>query len=206
VGVRLGQLVAVALPVAICFFLLVALVLAVAEAVEVVPFVALPVVVALAVALLPPGLALLPPGLALLPPGLALLLAGLPLGPPLVLVLDGLSVPAGVALGIADVLAFGVAAGEELGGHAGGVGLGWPVDAPPRPPPSVSEPAWTPEPATLGGPPGLLEVIPTAEASWTNASCSGGTARAMPMANTAQASARAGRSSLSRQSREERRA
>jgi hypothetical protein len=55
----------------------------------------------------------------------------------------------------------------------------------------------------LGTPPPVLELeIPTtAEPSWTNASRSGDTASTMPMANTAQAAAMAGRSSPYRQSR-----
>ena len=51
----------------------------------------------------------------------------------------------------------------------------------------------------------MLElVIPTAEPSVTKASRSGGTDRATPMANTAQATARAGRSHPYRQSRSSR--
>ena len=59
-----------------------------------------------------------------------------------------------------------------------------------------------PGPVTPGG--GLLlcwDVIPTAVLRLTKAWRSGGSARATPMANKAQATARAGRSSPSRQSR-----
>jgi len=193
VGLGLRQLV----PVALGVFLPAALLLAVAEAVEVVLLVALPaglaVVAALVVALV-------------LPLELALLLAGLPLGLPLAPVPGGLvGVPAGATLGVTDLLAVGVADGEELDGHTVPVWLWRPLDALPWLPPPSDKPPGTAEPAALGTL-ALLEVIPTAVVSWTNASCSGGTASATPRANTAQAIARAGRSSPSRQSRDERRA
>jgi hypothetical protein len=193
VGLGLRQLV----PVALCVFLPAALLLAAAEAVEVVLLLALPAGLAVAVAL---EVALV------LPLGLALLLTVLPLGPALVLVLPGLlAVAAGRALRVTDLLAVGVADGEELGRHPVCVGLGGPLDAVPWLPPPSDKPPGT-ELAALGTLLALLEVIPTAVLSWTNASCSGGTARATPRANTAHAIARAGRSSPSRQSRDERRA
>jgi len=89
-----------------------------------------------------------------------------------------------------------VAVEEGLGGHAVAVPLTWPAGAPPEtaPPPAVL--SGVPEPAGASTPWLLLgELIPTAEPSWTMASRSGGTARATPMANTAQAIARAGRNS-----------
>ncbi len=168
--------------------------LAVAEAGEVVLLVALPAGLGL-----PIVLAVLL-GLALLP------LAGLPVGLPVVLPLAGVGVGCGVAFGVgAGLLAVATADAEELGGHPVAVGLSRWVVAPPGLAPLVSEPARSPEPSTLGTPLALLAVIPTTEPTLTSASCSGGTARAMPMANTAQAIATAGRISPSRQPRAGRR-
>ena len=112
---------------------------------------------------------------------------------------------AGITLGVADVLALAGAAGVEVVGHAAGEGLVSLSDVLPWAA-LPDEPSGNAEPFRLGGPwLALLVLKPTAEPIWSNASCSGGTARAMPMANTAQAIATAGRSSLSRQSRAGRR-
>ena len=194
VGLGLWQVGPVAGVVAPCVFLLVALVLA-AEAVEAVLLVALRV-----------GLAL--PGPLVVTLGLALLLVGLPVGLALVLPLDGLvGVPSGVGCGVAaKLLAFGTADDEEADEHTIAVGLSRWVVAPPGLAPLVSEPAWLAEPFRLGGRPGALLVLkPSPEPIWSSASCSGGTARAMPMTNTAQAIATAGRISHSRQPRAGRR-
>jgi hypothetical protein len=138
-----------------------------------------------------------------LPLGLALLLAGLPLGLLLVLPLGGLVTGlAGGTFGVADLVGLAAAVDEEVDGHGVGGPLLWPAEARPWLAPPPDEPAGLPDPVTPAAPPLVLEEeIPTAEPSWTKASRSGGTARAMPMANTAQATARAGRSSPYRQSR-----
>jgi hypothetical protein len=162
---------------------LVALLLAVAVEVEVA--VAVPVA---AVLPLSPGLPLGAP----LPPDL-------PLGAPL----DGaVPEPVGGTLGsalldLADLDALGD------GQAAVACALLWLADELEGPaPPPLAEPATLPAPFRLGVPPlGLDEVIPTADESETTASRSGGRARTTPMANTAQAAARAGLSSPSRQSR-----
>ena len=148
--------------------------------------------------------------------GLALLLAGL------VLVLSAglVAVAAGVAVGLGDLLAVCEGDGEGLDGHAVAVALsgllgllGMPLGlAPP-----ADELIWLAlTPSVPGAPPLLLlllpplllllEANPTAEPSCTKAWRSGGTARATPMANTAQAAARPDRSSTSRRSRGWRRA
>jgi hypothetical protein len=133
---------------------------------------------------------------------------GLTLVPPLPLALPlAVAVPepagdtTGSALpGLADFDALGDEVGE---GHAvvafALLGLAGEL---PGPAPPFAEPAALPEPARLGVPLlGLGEEIPTADPSETNASRSGGKARTTPMANTAQAAARIGLSSPSRQSR-----
>ena len=139
--------------------------------------------------------------------GLVLLLAGL------VLVL--LAVPRALLAGLVLVLLVASSDwdGEELDGHAVACALVWllgmllgvaasaeePIGL--LPDPSVP---WDPLPLLLG------EVIPTAEPTseliCTKAWRSGGTARATPMANTAQAAARPDRSSTSRRNRGWRRA
>jgi hypothetical protein len=195
VAVELGQLVPVAVAVALCVFLLVALVLAAAGGVEVVLLAALTAGLALSVALV-------------MSLGLELLLVGLPLGLPLVLALDGLvGVTSEVAVGVVGLLAVDAADGEEPGGHGVAARLGLPADGLPWPPAPADEGTRTPVPAALPAPPVLLaeNTPPTELPKLTSAWCSGGTARAMPMANTAQAIARAGRSSPSRQSRAGRR-
>ena len=166
-----------------------ALLLAFAEAVEVavlvaVPF-AVPVVVAVLVAVVvPPGL--VPP--PTVPPPDPLL-AGL---------LDALLT--GVPLGVTDLA--GLAATDEGEEHPAGSTLLEAAEAAPWPVPLAAEPICVPDPFALGTPLAVLElVIPTAEPSWTTAWRSGGIASATPMANTAHAAARAGRSSPSRQSR-----
>ena len=129
-------------------------------------------------------------GLVLLVAGLALVL--LPAG----LVLVAAEVTVGLALLEGD--------GEELDGHAVGITrarlLGMLL--------GLRSAGRRAHRAARSGPrPGLWrllweeEVNPAAWPSWTKAWRSGGTARATPMANTAQAAARAGRSSPSRQSR-----
>jgi hypothetical protein len=175
------------------FLLLVTPVLAFAEAVAaalLVPvaltvLVADAVLVAVAVPLsLGPPLAGLSPGLLLVP------LGGL---------VTGL---AGVTLGLTGLV--GLAADDaEADGHAVAFPLLGPAEVRPWLAPPPDEPPRLPDPATPGTPwLVLVEEIPTAEASWTKASRSGGTARATPMANTAQTAARAGRSSPYRQSRD----
>jgi hypothetical protein len=188
----------------------VALVLAVAVA-EADPdalavLVALPLAVAVEVAeavpvTVPVGEALpLSLGLTLVPP------LPLPLGLPLALPLAvAVPEPVGGTLGSALLdLADLDALGDEVGeGHAVvACALLWLADELSGPAPPFAEPAALPEPARLGVPLlGLEEEIPTAEPSETKASRSGGRARTTPMANTAQAAARTGLSSPSRQSR-----
>jgi hypothetical protein len=130
---------------------------------------------------------------------LVLLLAGLVL----VLLLAGLVLVLLLASSDLD--------GEELDGHAVACALVWLLDmlvwlldmllgvAP-----SGDEPiGLLLDPSVPWDPPllPLWEVIPTAEPICTKAWRSGGTARATPMANTAQAAARPDRSSTSRRSR-----
>jgi len=201
-----GVTVAQGFPAAVAAFLLpVALVLAVAEAVVVLPaalalWVPVAVAVAVAVAVLVAVAVPLAPGLAL---PLAVLVPGLLLVP-LGGVVTGL---AGDTLGVTDLAGLAAAGDEDVGEHAVVFPLLRPAGVRPWLVPPPVEPAWLPDPATLGALVLMLEEeIPTAEAIWTTASRSGGTARAKPMANTAQAAARAGRSSPYRQSRASRRA
>ena len=188
-------------PVALAGFSLpAALVLAFAEAAEVAPLVAVPVPVAVGVAV----------AVSL---ALALLLAGLPLAPLSVapvgwLLTELAGVLVGVTVGVSDLLRSefaGLAAAVDDGEtdtHAGGRPLLPAAEVPPGPAPLAAELAWVPAPFRLGALPGLeLENPTTAVLRWTKASRSGGTASATPMANTAQAAARAGRSSPYRQSR-----
>lgn len=189
---------------AAAFLLPVALVFAVAEAVAVAVLVALPLAVAVAVLVaeaVPVAEALsLPDGLRVELP-----LAGLPLVPPLELLLAGeVCELSGAALGFTDLLGVAdLAAGEEVDGHAAGCALlFWLDGALAGPAPPFAELAALPEPSRLGAfPLALDDEIPTAEPSWTKAWRSGGRARTTPMANTAQAAARTGLSSPSRQSR-----
>jgi hypothetical protein len=184
---------------ALAFLVPVALVFAVAEAVVgellVAPPVALAVPVALALAVLVVVLVAV-----VLPVGLALLLAGLAL----VLLSAGLlAVAAGLAVGLGDLLASCEGDGVELGGHEVTVVLARLLGrllglAPPAdeliglaPDPSV--------PVVPGVPRAVVN--PTAEPICPKACRSGGTASVTPMANTAQAAARADRSSTSRRSR-----
>ena len=195
VGVEQG------VPVAVAGFLLpVALVLAFAEAVVVPLLVAVAVTLAVAVAV--PVAVALTLELAL---ELALPLAGLSLGMPLVLPPDGLVTGvagAGVALGVTDLDGLGRGgrrgsrrAGGRLPAALAGRGAALAGTAARRARLGARS-------GRAGAPPLVLEEeIPTAVPSWTKASRSGGTARATPMANTAQATARAGRSSPYRQSR-----
>jgi hypothetical protein len=193
-----GVAVAGQVPVAVAAFLLpVALVLAFAEAdlVAVLVAVALSVAVAVAVTVavaVPVAVAVAVP----LSPGLAVLLAVLL--PPLGGLTTGL---AEGTLGVTGLAGLAAADGEA-DGHAGAVRLLWAAEVRPRLAPPPDEPSLVPDPARLGAPPPVLEEeIPTAVLSWTKASRSGGSARATPMANTAHAAARAGRSSPYRQSR-----
>ena len=192
------------LPVAVAaFLLLVALTFDLADADEVAVLVALLLAVAVpdAVAVLVAEAVPVEEELALsLGLTLVLPLAGLSLVPAAGAVCE----PAGVTLGVCDLLAFGLAAAddEEADGHAVAFALLRLADELARPAPPFAELAALPEPARLGGRPlALDEEIPTADPSWTKASRSGGSARTTPMANTAQAAARAGLSSPSRQSR-----
>jgi hypothetical protein len=175
-----------------------ALLLAVAEADVLALFVGLLVAsaVAVAVALLVALLLLL--GLALL-----LLAAGLLL----VLPLAGLvTEPGEGTLGVADLPALAEWDGAGVGEHTAGLALLGPTAVLPWLRPPAAAPAGLPGPAWLGVPAVLREVIPADWLSWTRAWRIGGTARATPMANKAQAIARVGRSSPSRQSRGWRRA
>jgi hypothetical protein len=143
------------------------------------------------------------------PVGEALSLSlGLTLVPPLPLALPlavAVPEPVGGTLGSAllDLADFD-ALGDEVGeGHAVvACALLRLADELSGPAPPFAEPAALPEPARLGVPLlGLEEEIPTADPSETKASRSGGKARTTPMAKTAQAAARTGLSSPSRQSR-----
>lgn len=139
----------------------------------------------LAALLVPAGLLVVP-----LPPGAVGVLAGVALG------VEGL-----VALsdgddgddaddaddGDAEVLGHVVVAGRL--GAAALLGISPPA-----------EPSGLPEAAGGAGAGPLAEENPAAWVSWPSASRSGGMARAMPMANTAQAMARPDRSRLSRRS------
>ncbi len=116
----------------------------------------------------------------------------------------------GGVTGLADVADLASVDDGELGGHAVTCPLLWAAEVPPGPTPPADAPPWVPVPVRLGTPPLVLELElewelewenPTAVPSWTKAPRSGGIARATPMANTAQAAARAGRSSPCRQSR-----
>jgi len=182
------------------FLVPVALVFAVAEAVAGELLAALPVALAVPVALAL-ALAVLVGVLVVvvLPVGLALLLAGLAL----VLLSAGLlAVAAGLAVGLGDFLASCKGDGEELDGHEVTVvlarllgrllGLA---------PPTDELIGLAPNPSVPGVPLVLRAVNPTAEPICPKACRSGGTARVTPMANTAQAAARADRSSTSRRSR-----
>jgi len=172
--------------------LLAALLLAVAEADVLAPFVGLVVAAAVAVAVAVSLVALL------LSLGLALLLAA---GLLLVLPLAGLVTEPGAAtLGVTDLLALAKRDGAGLGGHTVGFELLRPMAVVPWLRPLAAAPAGLPGPAWLGVPAVLREVIPADWLSWTRAWRIGGTARATPMANKAQAIARVGRSSPSRQS------
>jgi len=174
-----------------------ALLLAVAEADVLALFVGLVVAAAVAVAVAVSLVALL------LSLGLALLLlaAGLLLVLPLLLPLAGLvTEPGAAALGVTDLLALAKRDGAGLGGHTVGFELLRPMAVVPWLRPLAAAPAGLPGPAWLGVPAVLREVIPADWLSWTRAWRIGGTARATPMANKAQAIARVGRSSPSRQS------
>ena len=169
-----------------------ALLLAVAEADVLALFVGLVVAAAVAVAVAVSLVALL------LSLGLALLLAA---GLLLVLPLAGLVTEPGAAtLGVTDLLALAKRDGAGLGGHTVGFELLRPMAVVPWLRPLAAAPAGLPGPAWLGVPAVLREVIPADWLSWTRAWRIGGTARATPMANKAQAIARVGRSSPSRQS------
>jgi hypothetical protein len=163
--------------------------------------VAVAVALAVAVAVAVAEALTLPDGLTLVLP-----LAGLPLVLPLVLALEPLLAgvvcePPGVTLGVRDLAGLAAAA-EDDDGHAVGDTLRAPDDGPAEPAPPAAELAALPEPSRLGAfPLGLEDEIPTAEPSWTKASRSGGRESTTPMANTAQAAARTGLSSPSRQSR-----
>jgi hypothetical protein len=185
-----GFLLPVLLPAAVAVAVPLAVLLALLLAVAVEDAVAVPVAAALPLSL-----------------GLTLVLSLLP-GLALVLPLAG-TVPEPVGgtvgsalLGLADLDA---PAGEAGDMQAVACALLWLADELAGPaPPLLADPAALPAPFRLGVP-GLgleeEEVIPTAELSETTASRSGGSARTTPMANTAQAPARIGLSSPSRQSR-----
>jgi hypothetical protein len=182
---RAGFLLPVAVAVAVPLAVLLALLLAVAVEVAV----AVPVAAALPLSL---GLTLVPPLPVL---SLALPLAGT------------VPEPVGGTLGSAllDLADLDALAGEVGDMQAVARALLWLADELEGPaPPLLADPAALPAPFRFGvpwlGP--EEEVIPTAELSETTASRSGGSARTTPMANTAQAPARIGLSSPSRQSRD----
>jgi hypothetical protein len=180
-----ARVLAVAVAEADALAVLVAVLLAVA--VEVAVAVAVPVAEALPLSL---GLAL-----SLLVP------LGLSLAVPLAVAVPE---PVGGTLGSALLdLADLDALADEVGDmQTVACALLWLADELEEPAPPFAEPAALPAPFRLGVPwLGLEEVIPTAELSETKASRSGGSARTTPMANTAQAPARIGLSSPSRQSR-----
>jgi hypothetical protein len=173
---------------AVLLVLPVAVAVAFAVAVAVTVTVAVPVGVAVAVAV-PVGVAVaVSPALLLVLP-----LAGL------------LTELAGGALGFTDLAdAAGLAGADDGEPDEHGVtgALFWTAEVPP--PPALPAGAfWVADPfAFRFGVPSELELeIPTAEPRLTKAWRSGGTARATPMANTAQAAAIAGRSHPYRQSR-----
>ena len=133
----------------------------------------------------------------------------------LVLLLAGLVARGRCWLGLVLVLllASSDGDGEELDGHAVAFALVWLLGMLLGLAPPADEPiGLLLDPSVPWDPPLLLlwEVIPTAEPTsepiCTKAWRSGGTARATPMANTAQAAARPDRSSTSRRSRGWRRA
>jgi hypothetical protein len=126
-------------------------------------------------------------------------------GLPPVLPLAGLLAElAGGALGVADlvdVAGWALAGDDEPVEHGATGALLWTAEVPAPPAPPDDAPAGVAVPFRLGaGPLELGPVIPTAELSWATAWRSGGTAKATPMANTAQAAASAGRSHPYRQS------
>ena len=180
----LTELVGQGAPVAVALFLPpVALVFAVAEAVELALVVAVAVAVAVTVAV-------------------AVAVAVSP-GPLLVPPLGGLVTWfAGVTFGVTDFVDLADGDGDD-DAHTVACALLGAAEVPPWLTPPAAEPFWVPAPFRLGTPlPVLEEVeIPTAEPSWTKAWRSGGTASATPMANTAQAAASAGRSTPYRHSR-----
>ncbi len=183
---RPGFLLPVAVAVAVPLAVLLALLLAVAVAVAVAVPVAVPVAEALS------------PGLTLVPP-LPVLTLALPLA-------GTVPEPVGGTVGsaLADLADLDALADEVGDRQAVARALLWLADELAGPaPPLLADPAALPAPFRLGVPwLGLEEeVIPTAELSETTASRSGGSARTTPMANTAQAPARIGLSSPSRQSR-----
>jgi len=139
--------------------------------------------------------------------GLALLLVGL--APVLLLAgLVGLVAGTGVTLRLGDVLALCEGDDDEVDAHAVTCAL---LARLLRMLAGLAPPAEEPiglllDPFVPWDPLLLWELIPTAEPSWTKAWRSGGTARATPTANTAQATARPDRSNPYRQSRGWRRA
>jgi hypothetical protein len=187
---------------AAAFLLPVALVFALAEAVVVAVLVALLLTEAVAV---PDAEAVAVAEALSLPDGLRVELPLLeaPLVPVLELLAGEVCELSGVALGFVGLLdAAGLAAAEEVDGQAAGCALLWLDDAAAGAAPPFAELAALPEPSRLGAfPLALDDEIPTADPSWTKASRSGGRERTTPMANTAQAAARTGLSSPSRQSR-----
>jgi hypothetical protein len=154
------------------------------------------------------GLAAFFAGALVLADGVAVLVGlSLALAVPLAVPPAGLALPAGgeldteppaatSGLTVLSVPGLAVAVEEGLGGHAVVVPLTWPAVVPPGTAPLVGF-IGVPVPAGPSSPWLLLEgeIPTTAEPSWTMAPRSGGTARATPMANTAQAIARAGRNS-----------
>jgi hypothetical protein len=188
----LTELVGQGAPVAVAVFLPpVALVFAVAEAVELALLVAVAVAVAVVVAVAVAVAVAVVVAVAVSP------------GPLLVPPLGGLVTWfAGVTFGVTDFVDLADGDGDD-DAHTVACALLGAAEVPPLLMPPTAEPSWVPAPFRLGTRlPVLEEVeIPTAEPSWTKAWRSGGTARATPMANTAQAAASAGRSTPYRHSR-----
>jgi hypothetical protein len=181
-GVALRQVAAPVAP-AVPFLLFAALRLAVPVLVAVLVTVAVAVLVTVTVAVA-----------VGVPVGVAVAVLGLP-G-----VLD--AEPAGVTLGVAALLdlAAGVGDDVEVAVHGVAVRSPWPLALTPGLTPPADETTGVPPPATPCVPLALCEDSPVTLPIWYRASRVGGSARATPTANTAHATARAGRSSPSHHS------
>jgi hypothetical protein len=110
--------------------------------------------------------------------------------------------PAGVTLGVAALLDLAVGEGNdvEVAVHGVAVRSPWPLALTPGLIPPADETTGVPPPATPCVPLALCEDSPVTLPIWYRASRVGGSARATATANTAHATARAGRSSPSHHS------